>query len=500
MQIGCSECLCIAIESHRSALLKSLLQRSDVQYRDIFWAPTPSPNLWQSIEGEMERMFPVLHDMGSDIDLSIVGRDDCGHMRVEVELCSPFELFGKDRAYILVSLPMIARWHTFERFNAERILRQSGRFDYSEPQFFDVQISSRIRNGLPGPLNVPEKNWSFYTMCEYEIRNESRCVSLDSSTQVISLNEPSTLPCHMATARMFISSNQIDFTKFYGQLCRVFNINQYQMFRAKILERIQKILECGGDLNNFLLSRQVYASSTSYDMGSSFIWSTYRRLHCFDLFRTWRHMYEKLLVRVHPGFLKFNIVGIRDAHRFTSFLLRNDLSFFYISPMRNPEKIPAHWAWESESPNKSLLQPLFLQHPRMPEGLLPFARGIAQQLLALGYGAASRAAPTARQTTRRHVPRTRVLPERMDKRAAITRATLPRRSSLTPATRAHCSSTRCRRRRRCATSQTARGSHSAGSRAVRRGPDRADAERRACGLFRQEQRVSCLNRFNQSRE
>ena len=97
-------------------------------------------------------------------------------------------------------------------------------------------------------------------------------------------------------------------------------------------------------------------------------------------------MYEKLLVRVHPGFLKFNNVGIRDAHRFTSFLLRNGLSFFYISPMRNPEKIPAHWEWELYSANKSLLQPLFLQHPRMPEGLLPFARGIAQQLLALGYG------------------------------------------------------------------------------------------------------------------
>ena len=385
MKIGCSECLCIAIESHRSALLKSLLQRSDVQYCDIFWAPTPSPNSWQYIEDERDCKFPVLHDVGFDMDLSIIGRDDCGHMRVDVELCFPSAFFENVRAYILVSLPMIARWHTSERFNAERILRQSGKFDYSEPQFFDMQFSNIIRNGLPGPLNMPDEYLSFYTMCEYEIRNESRSVSLDSSTQVISLNEPSTLHCHMATARMFISSTQINFTKFYGQLSIVFFDYQNKMYRVEVLEQIQKVIECGGDLNNFLLSRQViFASSTSYVKGDSFIWNTYRRLHCFDLFSTLRHMYYELLVP--PEFFKCDNVGIRIAHRFTSFLLRNGLSFFYIFPMRNPEKIPVDWAWESDSANKSMLQPLFLQHPRMPESLLPFARGIAQQLLALGYG------------------------------------------------------------------------------------------------------------------
>ena len=39
-----------------------------------------------------------------------------------------------------------------------------------------------------------------------------------------------------------------------------------------------------------------------------------------------------------------------------------------------------------DSANKSLLRPLFLRHPRTPEGLLPYARGISQQLLTLGYG------------------------------------------------------------------------------------------------------------------
>ena len=150
-------------------------------------------------------MFPVLHDMGSDVDFLIVGRDDCGHMRVDVELCAPFKLLLKKRAYILVSFPMIARWHTSERFNAERILRQSGKFDYSEPQFFDVHWKEYFPNRKKSDLRGPLFDWCDSTLCEYECRNESRSVSLDFSTPVISLYEPSTLPCHMATVHASIN-------------------------------------------------------------------------------------------------------------------------------------------------------------------------------------------------------------------------------------------------------------------------------------------------------
>ena len=50
-----------------------------------------------------------------------------------------FDIYSKpdySTANILVSLPMMARWHSSAKFDAERILRQSGEFDYSEPQFF----------------------------------------------------------------------------------------------------------------------------------------------------------------------------------------------------------------------------------------------------------------------------------------------------------------------------------------------------------------------------
>ena len=81
----------------------------------------------------------MLHYFGADSDLSFVGREDCGHMRVDAELLTPFdELWNALNAYILVSLPLMARWHSSKRFSAERILRQSGKFDYSAPQFFHI--------------------------------------------------------------------------------------------------------------------------------------------------------------------------------------------------------------------------------------------------------------------------------------------------------------------------------------------------------------------------
>ena len=127
MKFGCSECMCIAIESHQPALLKSLLQRSDIVYRDLFWAPYPSD--WDEIRGNGVKSVPRLHHFYSHSDLSFVGREDCGHMRVDVELQTPFDVLCKtfwcSTAYILVSLPLMARWHSSVSFNAEHILRQS---------------------------------------------------------------------------------------------------------------------------------------------------------------------------------------------------------------------------------------------------------------------------------------------------------------------------------------------------------------------------------------
>ena len=112
--------------------------RTDIDYRDIFWAPTPLE--WTYPKSTFIRVeIPMLHYFGADSDLSFVGRENCGHMRVDVDLLTPFDVLWNPRnGYILVSLPLMARWHSSKRFNAERILRQSGKFDYSTPQFFHV--------------------------------------------------------------------------------------------------------------------------------------------------------------------------------------------------------------------------------------------------------------------------------------------------------------------------------------------------------------------------
>ena len=86
---------------------------SDVVYRDMFWAPYP--NNWSHYyPGGYYSEIPQLHHFGSDSDLSFIGREDCGHMRVDVELQTLFDLLCKPdyrSAYpnILVSLPMMAR-------------------------------------------------------------------------------------------------------------------------------------------------------------------------------------------------------------------------------------------------------------------------------------------------------------------------------------------------------------------------------------------------------
>ena len=82
-----------------------------------------------------QRRVLLLHLICPQADLSRVGRADCGHVAVDAVLREP--LFERT-ARTLVSLPMIARWHLLEtnRLNPEKILRESGKFDYSEPQSF----------------------------------------------------------------------------------------------------------------------------------------------------------------------------------------------------------------------------------------------------------------------------------------------------------------------------------------------------------------------------
>lgn len=147
MNIGCSECVCIAIESHRTELLRALLERPDIEYRDIYWStlPTLSETLYRMRKPRVfdrESMIIELHSIEKDTDLSFVGREDCGHIRFDIELCAPFPHTYLLKAavgctsYLLVSLIKLAEWHSSDDFPAAQMLHESGKFEMNAPQFF----------------------------------------------------------------------------------------------------------------------------------------------------------------------------------------------------------------------------------------------------------------------------------------------------------------------------------------------------------------------------
>lgn len=151
MNYGCSERLCIAIECHRPSLLKSLLERPNIVYRDIFWARLPIPRWsFHFCYGNFIEGFPILHEIHADTDLSKVCRQDCRHKLLDVELYHPLTDDITDR--ILVSLPIMALCHSNYYFDALKLLRESSKFDLAEPQFAHSCL-----------VSTEHSFWSFHT-------------------------------------------------------------------------------------------------------------------------------------------------------------------------------------------------------------------------------------------------------------------------------------------------------------------------------------------------
>ena len=142
MEIGCSQCVADAIVSHQLKTLSELLEQP-VHYLDLFWMPIGSARGLlpvASVEAntqlvEFSGTIDVIGD-AMDVDkVGCVGRADCRHEAFDVELREPIPTVAiSDR--VLVSLPVLARWHSSDRFPAEQLLRDSGKFDLSEPQLY----------------------------------------------------------------------------------------------------------------------------------------------------------------------------------------------------------------------------------------------------------------------------------------------------------------------------------------------------------------------------
>ena len=142
MEIGCSQCVADAIVSHQLNILRELLEQP-VHYLDLFWMLIESARGLlpvASVEAntqlvEFSGTIDVIGD-AMDVDkVGCVGRADCRHEALDVELRQPIPTVAiSDR--VLVSLPVLARWHSSDRFPAEQLLRDSGKFDFSEPQLY----------------------------------------------------------------------------------------------------------------------------------------------------------------------------------------------------------------------------------------------------------------------------------------------------------------------------------------------------------------------------
>ena len=138
-------------------------------YQDIFWAPTPRK--WPNYANHTIIMIPKLHYFQMNSDLSFVDQKDCGHMQIDVDIRTPFETLTHSSSHILVSLPLMARWHSSDEFDTEQMPQQSGLFDYSAPQFFH-KITNRHPD-IIGPLSC----YGLQLHCELERPKKSAAPS-----------------------------------------------------------------------------------------------------------------------------------------------------------------------------------------------------------------------------------------------------------------------------------------------------------------------------------
>ena len=365
MGFGCSECLCIAIECHRPALLKSLLRRTDIVYRDIFWAPTPRE--WTENNSTYTRMeIPVLHYFGAESDLSFVGREDCGHARVDADLETPFDvLWNRRNAYILVSLPMMARWHSNKSFNAERILWQCGKFEYSAPQFFHVHNKYTFYYQYEvgdwfkeyGPLYSARK---LVLRCEFEGNYVEKLLLPHSS-----------LPHGMLIMQGEFQKPNMYFSTSYGMLSRLLYEN-WNLIDGLLIEKFsssrrsyfseltrfsihfQRLLRTGADINH-----PPYGYETLFES------KRFRELHHYDLLGGWCRQ---------P--LYYTSDDSRNILCYTKLILRNGLSFFYGDVVWDHLDFGYCYSIDKEF---GLIEMLIFTQTKC-------CIRIAYQLLALGYG------------------------------------------------------------------------------------------------------------------
>lgn len=340
MNYGCSECLCMAIESHRLSLLRMLLERPGIEYRDLFWAPC-SVVLGSMLKLINPRKYTAeafrlqYHKIDESTNLSFVGHENCGHQQEDVEICN--SLGQWHHKYILVSLPIVARWHSDNNFPAEQLLRQSRKFDFTEPQVYHF-----IDN----------------------VHAEVLCFTYEKSNSLSNnlLSIP-TLGCFSDNVTV---SGYLEFAHFRMEQSNRKLMDSMQLQSIFSPDNILEAIKFGFDINCYL---------------HAVVEINYFNCRYFQFYGLFYHLWSYAMKeRKHMTNEEF----LKHLQNILSILFSNGLSFFI--GMRSDESTKDLQA-------DSFLDVLFRIIPDEPEILndhyieaVQRCRGIALQLLSLGYG------------------------------------------------------------------------------------------------------------------
>lgn len=336
-----------------------LLDRPNIEYRDIFWAPMHDSTNYN--QNDFDETPPI----DSATGLSLVGQKNCGHKREDVLIEN--SIIDAPRDLILVSLPILSRRHSTEDFPAEQMLRDSHKFDFSQPHLFhDLICRGRL----------------FHLMLAFSFScKESQSVRYRAYDQMSNF-----MDCDGRTVsgfydsysnRYYSSDRPRDYYHILQVHCSYLQtpatiINAfYERKRRPLIE----LIESGADLNKYwnvqcLISPCFSKNRVEF---SYFGLMSYLCAMCCD-----RTKYLSMYDEYTTYFQDFII-----------FLLHNGLSLFLggrctnTNAALNTEDFPNFGEWCSELKLNSFFNVLF-SVVRAEQRL--FCRGIAVQLLALGYG------------------------------------------------------------------------------------------------------------------
>ena len=379
MNFGCSQCLCIAIESHRSALLKSLLERPNVVYRDMFWARQP---IWRWCNND-KTDYPILHDITDDSDLSFVGRDNCGHTPEDEELLLPLTDDTSER--VLVSLPLLAKCHSTKGFDAEQMLRDSGKFDFSDVQLAHTRTQVSITK------------FGHHIFCATSGKRSILIILLVSNQRALAARKASEDPlCSLLfsgthlTGLCFLNPDVFLLELHLGQMeissifSNIFSnglsaINEFGVCRE--VDLIQRQIDNGADLNCYMAVQCAMNSNKKSFALQSSLTSRFNGLLYYGLMP-----YICMCCCFMSKSRHYN--DYFDSFRLLlSTLLRNGFSLFlgrkrednYDFPLLHNGRYLVTGDLRSSGLVAQLIVGFGVKH-------LEFSRSICRQLLALGYG------------------------------------------------------------------------------------------------------------------